>query len=129
MNQKQIKEEEKIQILKERQILDNEINEYNKKIKEWQEMERQRLIDHQKELDYQISDKEMIKKREKQQELYERRMAELIEMEYQMKLNEQNEIHLKKLKELKEKGFLPQEDLDNNNLNYGQNNNMGYGNY
>ena len=39
--------------------------------------------------------------REKQEEMYQKRMAELLEMEYQNKLRELRQIHLQKLEALK----------------------------
>ena len=45
------------------------------------------------------------KNREKQEELYQKRMAELLEMEYQNKLKELRNIHMQKLEELKNTRF------------------------
>ena len=39
--------------------------------------------------------------REKQEEMYQKRLAELLEMEYQNKLRELRQIHLQKLEALK----------------------------
>ena len=101
MYKKNLREEEKKQIAKERDILDNEILQYNKKIEEINREAAQRRKEHQNELLYQISEKENQKLKELQDKRYEERAAQLWEMEYQKKINQQREIHLKKLAEIK----------------------------
>ena len=101
MFKKNLREEEKKQIAKERDILDNEILQYNKKIAELNREAAQRRKEHQNELLYQISEKENQKLKELQDKRYEERAAQLWEMEYQKKINQQREIHLKKLAEIK----------------------------
>lgn len=98
---KNLKEEEKKQIEKERAILDNEIIQYNQKIAEIKREDARRRKEHQSELIYQISEKENQKLKELQDKRYEERAAQLWEMEYQKKINQQREIHLKKLAEIK----------------------------
>ena len=98
---KTLKEEEKKQIEKERAILDNEIIQYNQKIAEIKREDAKRRKEHQSELIYQISEKENQKLKELQDKRYEERAAQLWEMEYQKKINQQREIHLKKLAEIK----------------------------
>ena len=98
---KNLKEEEKKQIEKERAILDNEIIQYNQKIAEIKREDAKRRKEHQSELIYQISEKENQKLKELQDKRYEERAAQLWEMEYQKKINQQREIHLKKLAEIK----------------------------
>lgn len=98
---KNLKEEEKKQIQKERAILDNEIIQYNQRIAEIKREDAQRRKEHQSELIYQISEKENQKLKELQDKRYEERAAQLWEMEYQKKINQQREIHLKKLAEIK----------------------------
>ena len=101
MYKKNLREEEKKQIAKERDILDNEILQYNKKIEEINREAALRRKEHQNELLYQISEKENQKLKELQDKRYEERAAQLWEMEYQKKINQQREIHLKKLAEIK----------------------------
>ena len=101
MYKKNLREEEKKQIAKERDILDNEILQYNKKIEEINREAAQRRKEHQNALLYQISEKENQKLKELQDKRYEERAAQLWEMEYQKKINQQREIHLKKLAEIK----------------------------
>ena len=101
MYKKNLREEEKKQIARERDILDNEILQYNKKIEEINREAAQRRKEHQNELLYQISEKENQKLKELQDKRYEERAAQLWEMEYQKKINQQREIHLKKLAEIK----------------------------
>ena len=96
-----LRDEEKKQIEKERAILDEEIKQYNIKIAEINKQNAMRRKEHQHELLYQISEKENQKRRELQDKLYEERAAQLWEMEYQKKINQQREIHLKKLQEIK----------------------------
>ena len=101
MYKKNLREEEKKQIAKERDILDNEILQYNKKIEEINREAAQRRKEHQNELLYQISEKENQKLKQLQDQKYEERAAQLWEMEYQKKINQQREIHLRKLAEIK----------------------------
>ena len=56
-------------------------------------------------LKYQIQQKINLKNREKQEEMYQKRMAELLEEEYQNKLKALRQIHLKKLEALKKTRF------------------------
>ena len=76
-------------LINERNILDNEIRKYNEKVAQMKIEEKKRQIINQNELKWQIQKKEDDKKEEKQIELYERRMAQLWEEEYQNKINEQ----------------------------------------
>ena len=103
MEKKYIKEEEKMNLINERNILDNEIRKYNEKVAQMKIEEKKRQIINQNELKWQIQKKEDDKKEEKQIELYERRMAELWEQDYQNKINEQKRLHLQRLAEIKNK--------------------------
>ena len=103
MEKKYIKEEEKMNLINERNILDNEIRKYNEKVAQMKLEEKKRQIINQNELKWQIQKKEDDKKEEKQIELYERRMAQLWEEEYQNKINEQKRLHLQRLAEIKNK--------------------------
>ena len=96
-----LKEVEKEQIKKEREVLDKEILEDLKRKEEISKEEAKRRKEHQNELIYQISEKEAQRRRELQDKLYEERAAQLWEMEYQKKINQQREIHLKKLAEIR----------------------------
>lgn len=82
-------------------MLDAEIKRYNERLEEIKREGSRIRKSHQGELLYQISEKEHMRRRELQDKLYEERAAQLWEMEYQKKINEQKEIHLKKLAEIK----------------------------
>ena len=83
---KQLREDEKVQILKEREILDEEIRKYNQMVEEINRQEALRRKTHQGELKYQINEKDNMRRKEQQDKLYEERAAQLWEMEYQKKL-------------------------------------------
>ena len=103
MEKKYIRDEEKLNLINERNILDNEIKKYNEKVAQMKLEDKKRQIINQNELKWQIQKKEDDKKEEKQMELYERRMAELWEQDYQNKLNEQKLLHLQRLAEIRNK--------------------------
>ena len=103
MEKKYIRDEEKLNLINERNILDNEIKKYNEKVAQMKLEDKKRQIINQNELKWQIQKKEDDKKEEKQMELYERRMAELWEQDYQNKLNEQKQLHLQRLAEIRNK--------------------------
>ena len=111
LSKKALKEEEKAQILKERAILDNEIKKYNQRVEQIKAEEQQRRKTHQNELIYQMQEKQNMKLREMQDDLYERRAAQLWEMEYQKKIDEQRQLHLQRLAEIKNRN----NDYSNNN--------------
>ena len=110
---KQLREDEKVQILKEREILDEEIRKYNQMIEEINRQEALRRKTHQGELKYQINEKDNMRRKEQQDKLYEERAAQLWEMEYQKKIDEQKALHLQRLAEIKAR----------NNPQYNNNNN------
>ena len=58
---------------------------------------------HQNQLLYQIKEKDDLRKRERQDVLYEERAAQLWEKEYQQKIDEQKALHLKRLQARREK--------------------------
>lgn len=97
-------EEEKEKVKKEREVLDAEILDYKQKEEIIKKEDAKRRKDHQSDLIYQIAEKENQKRRELQDKLIEERAAKLWEMEYQKKINEQREIHLKKLEEIRNRG-------------------------
>ena len=101
--QKQIKEDEKNAIKEYRKQLDNEIDEYYEKLDEINKAEAIKRKQHQNQLLYQIKEKEDLKKRERQDVLYEERAAQLWEKEYQEKIREQRALHLQRLKAIREK--------------------------
>ena len=101
MQKKNKSEEEKKQILKERQILDEQIRQYNAKVEQLKREDFKRKKAHQDELKYQMKEKNMIQERQRQQDLYEQRAAQLWEMEYQKKINEQKMLHMQRLAEIK----------------------------
>ena len=101
--QKQIKEDEKNAIKEYRKQIDNEIDEYYEKLDEINKAEAIKRKQHQNQLLYQIKEKEDLKKRERQDVLYEERAAQLWEKEYQEKIREQRALHLQRLKAIREK--------------------------
>ena len=101
--QKQIKEDEKNAIKEYRKQVDNEIDEYYEKLDEINKAEAIKRKQHQNQLLYQIKEKEDLKKRERQDVLYEERAAQLWEKEYQEKIREQRALHLQRLKAIREK--------------------------
>ena len=98
---KQLREDEKGQILKEREILDEEIRKYNQMVEEINRQEALRRKTHQGELKYQINEKDNMRRKEQQDKLYEERAAQLWEMEYQKKIDEQKALHLQRLAQIK----------------------------
>ena len=103
MSKKNIEEEEKENLRKEREILDEQIRIYNEKLKELRMKELEKHLENNRHLQLQIKEKDNMKRVEMQDEMYRRRMAQLWEENYQKKLEEQRMIHLQKLKELKAK--------------------------
>ena len=111
---KQLREDEKVQILKEREILDEEIRKYNQMVEEINRQEALRRKTHQGELKYQINEKDNMRRKEQQDKLYEERAAQLWEMEYQKKIDEQKALHLQRLAQIKARNN-PQFNNNNNN--------------
>ena len=111
---KQLREDEKGQILKEREILDEEIRKYNQMVEEINRQEALRRKTHQGELKYQINEKDNMRRKEQQDKLYEERAAQLWEMEYQKKIDEQKALHLQRLAQIKARNN-PQFNNNNNN--------------
>ena len=105
MRKKNIEEEEKKELLKEREILDKEIDDYNDHLYKLRDEQILKNKNEQNILKYQIQQKINQKNREKQEEMYQKRMAELLEMEYQNKSRELRQIHLQKLEALKKTRF------------------------
>ena len=105
MRKKNIEEQEKKELLKEREILDREIDKYNDELCKLRDDEIKKNKEEQEILKYQMQQKINRKNREKQEEMYQKRMAELLEMEYQEKLRELRRIHLQKLEALKKTRF------------------------
>ena len=101
--QKKIKEDEKNAIIEDRKQVDKEINEYYDKLEEINKAEAMKRKVHQNQLLYQIKEKEDLRKRERQDVLYEERAAQLWEKEYQEKINEQKALHIKRLMAIREK--------------------------
>ena len=101
--QKQIKEDEKNAIKEYRKQVDNEIDEYYEKLDEINKAEAIKRKQHQNQLLYQIKEKEDLRKKERQDVLYEERAAQLWEKEYQEKIREQRALHLQRLKAIREK--------------------------
>lgn len=102
---RKIEQEDRDAILKERVTLEEEIDRYNKKLEEIKIEEAQRRKAHQEDLKYQMREKNMLRDKEKQDQIYDERAAKLWEMEYQKKIDMQRELHLKRLSEIKAKGM------------------------
>ena len=105
MRKKNLEEKEKQELIKEREILDKEIDNYNDQYWKLKEDELKKNKEEQDILKYQIQQKINMKNREKQEEMYQKRMAELLEEEYQNKLKALRQIHLQKLEALKKTRF------------------------
>jgi hypothetical protein len=101
MRKKNLEEKEKQELIKEREILDKEIDNYNDQYWKLKEDEFKKNKEEQDILKYQMQYKIDLKNREKQEEMYQKRMAELLEEEYQNKLKALRQIHLQKLEALK----------------------------
>ena len=101
MRKKNLEEKEKQEFIKEREILDKEIDNYNDQYWKLKEDELKKNKEEQDILKYQMQYKIDLKNREKQEEMYQKRMAELLEEEYQNKLKALRQIHLQKLEALK----------------------------
>ena len=105
MRKKNLEEKEKQELIKEREILDKEIDNYNDQYWKLKEDELKKNKEEQDILKYQMQQKINLKNREKQEEMYQKRMAELLEEEYQNKLKALRQIHLQKLEALKRKRY------------------------
>ena len=105
MRKKNLEEKEKQELIKEREILDKEIDNYNDQYWKLKEDKLKKNKEEQDILKYQIQQKINMKNREKQEEMYQKRMAELLEEEYQNKLKALRQIHLQKLEALKKKRY------------------------
>ena len=105
MRKKNLEEKEKQELIKEREILDKEIDNYNEQYWKLKEDELKKNKEEQDILKYQMQQKINLKNREKQEEMYQKRMAELLEEEYQNKLKALRQIHLQKLEALKKTRF------------------------
>ena len=101
--QKELKEEEQKAILEERKQVDQDIDDYYNRVEEINKIEADKRKAHQNQLLYQIKEKEDLRKRERQDVKYEERAAQLWEMEYQQKINEQKELHRQRLQLIREK--------------------------
>jgi hypothetical protein len=97
INLENVSEAERNKILSERVSLDNEIKNYNVKCEQIREEELARKKKHQDDLKYQMLEKERLQQKEQQAKIYEERAAKLWEMEYSKKINEQKEMHLRKV--------------------------------
>ena len=106
---KQQQENEKNIKLQERKDLDEKINNYYDYLEQVSKNEAERRKNHQDQLRYQIQEKENLRKREMQDVLYEERAAQLWEQDYQNQINEQRELHLQRLKEIRERNAYVEE--------------------
>ena len=76
MKKKNLEEKEKQELIKEREILDKEIDNYNDQYWKLKEDELKKNKEEQDILKYQMQQKINLKNREKQEEMYQKRMAE-----------------------------------------------------
>ena len=102
---KYVAQSERDSILKERIILDEEIRKYNEKLEEIKKEDALKRKSHQDDLIYQMKEKQYQKDIENQDKTYEERAAKLWEIDYQKKINEQRELHLSRLAEIKRRGM------------------------
>ena len=100
---KQILENEKNLMKKERSELDKKVNEYYEYLNQIKKNEEEKRKNHQNQLKYQMQEKDRLRKREMQDILYEERAAQLWEQDYQNKINEQRQLHLKRLQAIRDK--------------------------
>ena len=100
---KKLKEDEKNALLEERKEVDKAIDDYWNEVEEINKAEAAKRKAHQGQLLYQIKEKEDLHKKERQDVLYEERAAQLWEMEYQKKIDEQKKLHIQRLKEIRER--------------------------
>ena len=108
--QQQIENEKNI-IKQERKDLDQKVNDYYNYLEQIKKNEQEKRKNHQNQLKYQMQEKDRLRKREMQDILYEERAAQLWEQDYQNKINEQRELHLKRLQAIREKNAYPQENI------------------
>ena len=90
-------------IIEDSKEVDKQIDEYYNKLEEINKAEALKRKQHQNQLLYQIKEKDDLRKRERQDVLYEERAAQLWEKEYQQKIDEQKALHLKRLQAIREK--------------------------
>lgn len=105
INKKYVQQSEKDKIIQERQLLDDEIYKYNKRLEEIKAEEIMKRKAHQDDLLYQMKEKQFQKDRENQDKIYEEKVAKLWEVEYQKRINAQKELHMKRLSEIKARGL------------------------
>ena len=108
--QQQIENEKNI-IKQERKDLDQKVNDYYNYLEQIKKNEQEKRKNHQNQLKYQMQEKDRLRKRQMQDILYEERAAQLWEQDYQNKINEQRELHLKRLQAIREKSAYPQENI------------------
>ena len=101
--QKKLREDEKNSIKEDLKQVDKAINDYYDKLEEIKKAKALKRKQHQNQLLYQIKEKDDLRKRERQDVLYEERAAQLQEKEYQPKIGEQKALHLKRLQSIREK--------------------------
>jgi hypothetical protein len=92
-----VKDQERDQLKMERDALDEEIRKYQEKLEKIKQEEAIRRKSHQDDLKYQMSEKERQRLKEMQDKAYDERAAQLWEREYQKKINEQRELHMKRV--------------------------------
>jgi hypothetical protein len=92
-----LQEAEKELLSKERIELDNKIKWFDEECQKIHQEEFARRKKHQDDLKYQIGEKEKQRHKDIQEKIYEERAAKLWEMEYQKRINEQKELHEKRV--------------------------------
>lgn len=96
---------EKVNLKNERKAIDDAVLEYNKKLEEIQLEDAKKRKAHQDDLLYQIREKDRMRQKELQDKMYEERAAKLWEIEYQKKIDQQRQLHIQRLANIKRRGM------------------------
>jgi len=102
---KYVAQAERESISNERIVLDEEIRKYNERLEQIKIEDAYKRKAHQDDLIYQMKEKQLQREKENQDKIYEERAAKLWEKEYQKKIDEQRQLHLQRLAEIKRRGL------------------------
>jgi len=92
-----LNEQEKLNILKEREELEKEIKNYMEQFEKKKNDTFNKKKGHQNDLLYQISEKEKFKNKELHDRALEERSAKILEMEYLKKIEDYKQLQNKKV--------------------------------
>ncbi len=95
-----VREKERVELKKERDTLDLTIKEHYEKLEKLRIEEEKRRKSHQSDLLYQIENKKQHQAKEHQDALYNERAAKMWEAEFTKKLQDQKDIHKKRVNTL-----------------------------